>query len=133
MLLRVWLRTIGAALLLQTCTAIMVRAAEVPRIASDSTATATAVAFPTPEVRAWQIGLLRSDRLVHAGFSLALMSALGLATEDRRTAAAVTLTLGLGKELWDRHPSGSGFDLVDLAADATGVAIGAVLLGSMSR
>lgn len=91
------------------------------------------VAFPTPEVRAWQVGLLRSDRLVHAGFSMTLMTALSLAGRDRRTAAAITLAAGLGKELWDRHPGGSGFDALDLTADATGTLLGAVLAGTDPR
>ncbi len=85
------------------------------------------VAFPSPEVRAWQVGLLRSDRLVHAGFSMTLVTALALAGRDTRTAAAVTLAAGLGKELWDRHPGGSGFDPLDLTADATGTLLGVVL------
>ncbi|MEY4375079.1 MAG: putative periplasmic lipoprotein [Candidatus Eisenbacteria bacterium] len=93
----------------------------------------SAVAFPAPQVRAWQVGLLRSDRMVHAGFSFTLMTALGLATRDRRTGAALTLAAGLGKELWDMHPGGSGFDWTDLAADATGTALGTAVVGTSPR
>jgi uncharacterized protein YfiM (DUF2279 family) len=93
----------------------------------------SAVAFPAPQVRAWQVGLLRSDRMVHAGFSFTLMTALGLATRDRATGVALTLAAGLGKELWDMHPGGSGFDWTDLAADATGTAFGAIVVGDSPR
>ena len=105
--------------------------AETGPTAADSLA--SAVAFPAPQVRAWQVGLLRSDRMVHAGFSFTLMTALGLATRDRRTGAALTLAAGLGKELWDMHPGGSGFDWTDLAADATGTALGTVVVGTSPR
>lgn len=100
---------------------------------STSPVAASPVAFPAPEVRAWQVGLLRSDRMVHAGFSFTLMTALGLATHDRRIGAALTLAAGLGKELWDTHPGGSGFDATDLAADATGTALGVIVLGATPR
>ncbi len=123
---------LGLVLVLGLLVPAIACAAEGPD-APPSTAPASPVAFPAPEVRAWQVGLLRSDRMVHAGFSFTLMTALGLATHDRRIGAALTLAAGLGKELWDTHPGGSGFDATDLAADATGTAFGAIVLGATPR
>jgi len=75
-------------------------------------------------VRAWQVGLLRSDRLQHAGLSFALGAAFTLASRDQVLGAATALTLGALKELWDvRH---SGADGVDLLADAIGATLGAL-------
>jgi uncharacterized protein YfiM (DUF2279 family) len=47
------------------------------------------------------------------------------------TAGAVTLTVGVGKELWDRH-DGRYFSLKDLAADAAGGGSGAVLMRQLA-
>ena len=79
--------------------------------------------FPPPRVRAWQVGLVRGDRLEHASLSFALTSAFTIATRNRGVAVASTLALGLAKELWDgRH---TVFDPVDLAADAVGTGLAA--------
>ena len=86
-----------------------------------------ATAFPAPRVRAWQMGLLRPDRLEHASFSFTLAGAAIVATRSRAAGAGM-LALGLAKELYDRRPGGSGFDPVDLAADATGVGLAIVLV-----
>ncbi|MCE9627181.1 MAG: hypothetical protein K8R56_04595 [Candidatus Eisenbacteria bacterium] len=87
----------------------------------------TQAAFPAPQVRAWQVGLLRPDRLEHASLSFTLAGALLIATRDRPAAGAVTLAAGLGKELWDRRGP-SGFDGIDLVADATGIALALTLI-----
>ncbi len=80
--------------------------------------------FPPAAVRAWQVGLLRPDRLQHAGLSFALGTAFTLASRDRVTGAAAALALGTLKELWDsRH---GGADGVDLLADAIGAALGSL-------
>ncbi len=79
--------------------------------------------LPPPEVRAWQVGLLRPDRLQHASLSATLALGIGLATRRAGAGLAGALTLGLAKEVWDRHRS--GFDIVDLTADALGAAAGA--------
>lgn len=78
-------------------------------------------------MRAWQTGLVRADRLEHAGASFALATAITLATRDRRPAALGTLLLGLGKE-WHDGQGASGFDPVDLTADALGIALALALV-----
>ena len=82
---------------------------------------------PEPRVRAWQIGLLRADRLQHGSFAFTSGIMMGLASEQPAVAAGGSLALGLAKELWDARQS--RFDLVDLvaamlgAAAATGVTV----------
>jgi hypothetical protein len=93
--------------------------------AATTTAVDSLPPFPPAPVRAWQTGLVRADRLEHAGASFALASALTLATRDRRAAALATLALGLGKE-WHDGRGASGFDPVDLTADALGVVLALV-------
>jgi uncharacterized protein YfiM (DUF2279 family) len=57
--------------------------------------------------------------------------AVGL-SRDGATAAALgaSVALGIGKELWDRRRSGV-MSAADLAWDALGIALGAVLIGAM--
>ena len=98
---------------------------------SDSTAAVagradSVVAFPAPRVRAWQVGLVRGDRLEHASLSFALTAALIIATRNRGASAATALAFGFGKELWDRRTS--RFDPVDLTADAVGVGLATLLV-----
>jgi hypothetical protein len=76
--------------------------------------------LPPPDVRAWQTGLLRADRLEHASLAFTLGLATGVATRRPAAAALVPATLGLGKEIADAR--GTGFDVVDLAADLLGAA-----------
>lgn len=87
---------------------------------ADSTSARTAEEreLPPPGVRAWQTGLLRADRLEHASLAFTLGIGTGLATRKPAAACAVPAVLGLGKEIVDRR--GTGFDLVDLAADLLG-------------
>lgn len=83
-------------------------------------------AFPPPRVRAWQLGLLRPDRMEHASLSFALASAFTMAMRDRAGSAALTFALGAGKEFWDsRH---GGADAVDLAADAIGLGLSLLVI-----
>jgi hypothetical protein len=82
-------------------------------------------AFPSPRVRAWQVGLLRPDRLQHAGLSFTLGAGFTLAFQDRVAAAGVTLALGAGKEWWDAR-RGRGADAMDLVADAVGLGLALV-------
>ena len=90
-------------------------------VASDSIAS-----FPSPRVRAWQVGLLRGDRMEHASLSFALTSALIIVTRNRAASAATAFAFGIGKELWDRRTG--AFDPVDLTADAMGVGLATVLV-----
>jgi hypothetical protein len=91
--------------------------------AADTTIIPTLAVAPPPHVRAWQTGLLRSDRLQHGSLSFTLAAGAGLAGRTRIEAVGVTLGLGLAKELHDgRH---GRFDVVDLAADTAGALLGA--------
>ena len=90
-------------------------------------ATAALAAFPLPRVRAWQVGLVRPDRMQHTGLSFALTSALIILTRQRGAAAGTALALGLGKERWDRRGS-SGFDATDLAADVAGTSLAVMVV-----
>jgi len=84
------------------------------------------VSFPPPHVRAWQVGLVRGDRLEHASLSFALTAALTIVYRDRAAAAGTAFAFGLGKEVWDgRH---TYFDPVDLAADAVGIGLASLLV-----
>ena len=83
-------------------------------------------AFPPPRVRAWQVGLVRPDRMEHASLSFALTSALIIVTRNRAASAATGLAFGFGKEMWDRRTS--EFDPVDLTADAVGVGLATLLV-----
>ena len=75
-----------------------------------------------PRVRAWQVGVLRADRLQHLGFSFTLGVMSGITSESPAAAAGTALGLGIMKELWDvRH---GDFDAMDVFADACG-ALGA--------
>jgi len=84
------------------------------------------VSFPPPRVRAWQVGLVRGDRIEHASLSFALTSALIIVTRSRAAGAATALAFGVGKELWDQRTS--RFDPVDLTADAVGVGLATLLV-----
>ena len=78
---------------------------------------------PPAQVRAWQTGMLRPDRLAHASLSLSAGLSIGLLTRRPASAGGV-VALGIAKELWDRR-RGRGFDWVDLAADVVGAGLAA--------
>lgn len=114
---------------------MLVLAPSVARAERDSTTVAPTTAlvpFPSPEVRRWQVGLLRPDRLEHASASFVATAILVLATRDARTAAGIGLAAGVAKEWYD-HKGPSGFDRVDLAADALGVAAAVALVPARPR
>jgi hypothetical protein len=77
--------------------------------------------FPDENARAWQVGLLRPDRMRHVSLAFALGLSIGLASQSPSAAVIGSLTLGVAKELWDLR-AGTGFDVVDLTADAVGAA-----------
>jgi hypothetical protein len=78
----------------------------------------------------WQSGLLRPDRIHHASLALASGLAIGLLTREPIAGAGGSLTLGVVKEIWDSGGR-SGFDLVDLAADAIGAGVSALLTSGL--
>lgn len=98
-----------------------------PAAAQDTTAAApapgAAVTFPGTQVRRWQVGLLRPDRMQHASLSMTLALAIGVISRQPAAGAAASFACGVAKELWDTRTT--GFDAADLAADATGAAVGA--------
>jgi hypothetical protein len=96
---------------------------------ADSTAAVRSdslVSFPPPRVRAWQVGLVRGDRLEHASLSFAVTAAFTIVYRDRAAAAGTAFAFGLGKELWDGRQG--HFDPVDLAADAVGIGLASLLV-----
>lgn len=116
------------ALLAWTGPALAATAVPDPLVAADSSSThAPLAAFPPARARAWQVGFLRADRMQHMSLSFAITSALIILTRRPGAAAGTSLTLGLAKELWDGRGS-SGFDPVDLAADAAGTGLAVVVV-----
>ena len=98
---------------------------------SDTVAVTPPLPGPAFDARTWHTGLLRADRLQHA--SLALASGIGMGLLSREPVAAVSgaMTLGVAKELMDI--GGSGFDWVDLLADALGAGAAAVITYGLLR
>ena len=82
-------------------------------------------------MRAWQTGLLRSDRLEHASLAFTLGLGVGLLSRQPAAAAGTARGLGLAKELRDSRDT--GFDPVDLAADAIGAGLAALTLHALTR
>ena len=86
---------------------------------------AAAVPFPSPEVRAWQTGLLRPDRIQHASLAMTLGLSVGVPSRSPAASFATGFMLGLAKEFWDaRHDR---FDVWDLVADTGGAAASAAI------
>lgn len=119
---------VGLALLLLAC-GFATRSAAAP---ADSAGVADA-RWPAPEVRAWQTGLARPDRLQHGSLALCLALGIGAATRQPWSALGTTLALGVTKELWDARAGGSGFDGLDLTADALGAGLGALGARALER
>src|SRR6185369_16782500 len=107
------------------------RSLEEDSLAARGGASGWIVSFPSPRVRAWQVGLVRGDRMEHASLSFALTSALIIVTRNRAASAATALAFGVGKELWDQRTS--RFDPVDLTADAVGVGLATLLVTPQDR
>jgi hypothetical protein len=87
--------------------------------------------LPPPEVRFWQMGLFRADRLHHASFALTSGAGVGLMVGEPVAAFASAMGLGLIKEVWDIR--GSGFDFLDLVADALGAGAATAVTSSLLR
>ncbi len=82
-------------------------------------------ALPAAEVRAWQTGLLRPDRLEHLSLSWTIGLAVGFLTRRPEAALGSVAAIGLAKEIADRNTT--DFDGVDLAADLVGGASAAAV------
>lgn len=87
--------------------------------------------LPPPRTRAWQVGLLRTDRLQHASFSLTLGLGFGLTTQEPVNAIYGTMTVGVLKEIWDIRTT--GFDVMDLLADLAGAGTAAVITSGLLK
>jgi hypothetical protein len=92
---------------------------------------AIAPTLPSPRVRAWQTGLLRADRLQHMSFALASGLSVGLLTREPVAALSGAMVLGVIKEVWDIRTT--GFDLVDLGADAVGAGAATLVTSGLLR
>ncbi len=122
-------RTAAAVVLLLALWAAP-RAARADAAAPDTTAGQVTAIVPPPSVRAWQVGLLRPDRLEHASLSFTLGLGAGLLSR-RPAAAAGAFAVGLAKEVRDRRHG--GFDAVDLLADALGTGLAAFATWAADR
>jgi hypothetical protein len=80
---------------------------------------------PPAEVRAWQTGLLRADRIEHLSLSWTLGLAAGFLTRRPEVALGGVAAIGFAKEIADRNRT--GFDGLDLAADLVGGASAAAV------
>src|SRR5262245_44509397 len=80
------------------------------------------------DMRGWQTGVVRADRLQHASLSFAISAGVGAVTRRAEVGAGTAFALGFGKELLDDH-----FDTGDLVADALGAALAALVVASITR
>jgi hypothetical protein len=94
--------------------------ADGPAVSEPVGPVSSAATFPKPEVRVWQMGLMRADRLQHVTFSYTAGLMLGLTSQEPLAAASGAMVIGLAKELWDARTG--RFDSLDLVADALGAA-----------
>src|SRR5688572_12765575 len=82
-----------------------------------------APAFPDAGERAWQVGVVRADRLRHLtlGYTSGVM--VGLMSHNPVAGAASAAALGIVKELWDARRG--RFDVLDLGMTCAGAAAAA--------
>ena len=74
---------------------------------------------------------MRADRLQHASFAYTAGVMVGLTSREPTAAVASVLVLGLAKEIWDIRRT--GFDWLDLGADALGAAGAAATTVTLGR
>jgi hypothetical protein len=86
------------------------------------------LATPPPQVRRWQTGALRPDRLTHTSLALGIGVGVGMLSRTPLAGAGAALGLGLAKELSDDR-----FDRGDLAADAVGAGLAALIVAALTR
>jgi hypothetical protein len=89
---------------------------------------ADSLATPPPVVRRWQTGVLRPDRLTHTSLALGIGVAVGMLRRAPAAGAGAAIGIGLAKELTDDR-----FDRGDLAADAIGAGLAALLVAALTR
>ena len=106
-------------------------AAAEPAAEASPPPTSTSPAFPDARVRAWQTGILRPHRIQHVSFAYTSGVMVGLTSREPGLAFGSALVLGLAKEIWDIRRS--GFDWVDLGADALGAAGAAATTVTLGR
>ena len=87
--------------------------------------------FPDPEVRAWQVGILRPDRIQHGTLAFTAGSLVGLPTRSPGAALISSASVALGKELWDARQG--RFDVVDLTAGLLGGLTAAAITHTLTR
>jgi hypothetical protein len=97
-------------------------AAQAAEVAIDSLAT------PPATVRHWQTGMLRADRLTHTSLALGIGVGVGMLGRSPAAGAGAAFGIGLAKELTDVR-----FDRGDLAADAIGAGLAALIVASLTR
>lgn len=111
-----------------------------PALAPDAGRRVTAPAeVPLPPLRAdpW----FARDKLMHFTASAVIQGTAHAAFRSRgadygaasRGAAAVTLTVGIGKEVWDHYHPGHDASVRDLAWDVVGGTVGAVVVRQIDR
>ena len=118
----------GRARLLLALAAFAAAAAGVPRFAA-----AEPFLLPLEREGAWTA----PDRQLHFGGSLAIAASLRVEGRRRTDALALTLGVGIAKEVYDaafkpRRP-GRGASRKDLLADLAGAAAGVLLLAAFDR
>lgn len=70
-------------------------------------------------------GWIRTDGLLHIAYS-ALMMVMYSSLVPMWGAAAITLAIGIGKEIYDKYAGGS-VELHDVICDVLGIALGAAI------
>lgn len=119
-------RPMGAHALAALAAVLLIAGASIARADDPGAAAAAAtVPFPTPAVRAWQTGLLGTDRIQHASLAMTLGLSAGLPSRSPATSFATGVLLGLVKEFWDARRD--HFDWGDLAADTAGAGVSAAV------
>ncbi len=68
---------------------------------------------------------IRTDLVLHASVSFLLAFFFGLILKASQWAIALTMIIGIGKEIYDMHkPNPTGFDKKDLLFDGIGCILG---------
>ena len=89
---------------------------------------ADSLATPPAAVRRWQTGALRADRLTHTSLALGIGVGVGMLRRSPAAGAGAAIGIGLAKELTDDR-----FDRGDLAADAIGAGLAALIVAALTR